>query len=783
MWIRALLLGLFLGLGFPGAGGPPLASTPVQAQEAEGVLQGRVLGKRGASTVPLSNALIQGRQGRHYFATESGARGAFRVEGLSPGMWSLDVMHVGHESLRLDVQVPGTGGVEVEVELPWAPVELQGLTIRAIPAAVAWEHEGPSGLARGEVALRALEAGTGMGQSGMAALVQSLPGEGPAHRDDVLLMRGAASDLKLVLLDGAPVYTPFHVGGLVEGLDPFNLGGASLFLGGAPARYDGGLSYILDLHTRSPRGDRIRGRASLDLLSESVALEGPLPGSGGFLLSSRALHDLGTPLLGRDPSPYGYVDGLARLGWSHESGIRAFLTGFWNREEVDLDLTRAVLGPETEMAEGPQGPLLEELLPGGAARWGNGALAAGVRVESGETRGELRLTASRYQARLPLGDSLPSFARGESDRVRLTADLFRSLKEGDLRLGGSFDLESNAYEVQRLLTSSGTSHLELDSEGESGGLYGEFSRLLTPEVRLRGGLRADWFSTEQGLRMAPRLALTWLLSDQAALTLALGRYHQHLPMTMEEVNESMAEDHEKDALRDGGAGMTVGSANHLVLALDQVLTPGIRLGVEGFVKEFRGVPGARGSVLHASGTDFRVAREGERISGWLGYTLTWFWASQDPLGAGESFTGRHLLSGGLAARLGRRTGVTLDVGYGSGLPYTTVPLVDRESTVTGPSDGADPVRLNTDQVLMAAPGVGTAVPPDQSFLRVDGKIFGSFEAPVWGRVTEIRPYVKVLNALGRRDALFYHFQRWRTEGPRPLAELPVLPVVGLEWRF
>ena len=498
MWIRALLLGLFLGLGFPGAGGPPLASTPVQAQEAEGVLQGRVLGKRGASTVPLSNALIQGRLGSHYFATESGARGAFRVEGLSPGMWNLDVMHVGHESLRLDVQVPGTGGVEVEVELPWAPVELQGLTIRAIPAAVAWEHEGPSGLARGEVALRALEAGTGMGQSGMAALVQSLPGEGPAHRDDVLLMRGAASDLKLVLLDGAPVYTPFHVGGLVEGLDPFNLGGASLFLGGAPARYDGGLSYILDLHTRSPRGDRIRGRASLDLLSESVALEGPLPGSGGFLLSSRALHDLGTPLLGRDPSPYGYVDGLARLGWSHESGIRAFLTGFWNREEVDLDLTRAVLGPETEMAEGPQGPLLEELLPGGAARWGNGALAAGVRVESGETRGELRLTASRYQARLPLGDSLPSFARGESDRVRLTADLFRSLKQGDLRLGGSFDLESNAYEVQRLLTSSGTSHLELDSEGESGGLYGEFSRLLTPEVRLRGGLRADWFSRSRG---------------------------------------------------------------------------------------------------------------------------------------------------------------------------------------------------------------------------------------------------------------------------------------------
>jgi hypothetical protein len=44
--------------------------------------------------------------------------------------------------------------------------------------------------------------------------------------------------------------------------------------------------------------------------------------------------------------------------------------------------------------------------------------------------------------------------------------------------------------------------------------------------------------------------------------------------------------------------------------------------------------------------------------------------------------------------------------------------------------------------------------------------------------------VKVLNALDRRDALFYHFDR-NAQNPatRPLAPLRILPVIGVEWRF
>ena len=45
------------------------------------------------------------------------------------------------------------------------------------------------------------------------------------------------------------------------------------------------------------------------------------------------------------------------------------------------------------------------------------------------------------------------------------------------------------------------------------------------------------------------------------------------------------------------------------------------------------------------------------------------------------------------------------------------------------------------------------------------------------------PYVRVLNALDRRDALFYQFNRGTDVAPRPLATLPVLPLIGVEWRL
>jgi hypothetical protein len=96
-------------------------------------------------------------------------------------------------------------------------------------------------------------------------------------------------------------------------------------------------------------------------------------------------------------------------------------------------------------------------------------------------------------------------------------------------------------------------------------------------------------------------------------------------------------------------------------------------------------------------------------------------------------------------------------------------------------DASPKLAVGGDQVLNSAPEL--TVGPDEGFLRLEIEIYGHWSPTVSGRTMELRPYLRVLNALNRRDALFYHFDPWRSEGPQPLSDLPLLPLLGLEWRF
>src|SRR5690606_5155891 len=88
----------------------------------------------------------------------------------------------------------------------------------------------------GELALagaRAIENTPGLSELGVTDAVRGIPGDDP-DPGSLLYVRGAAADLKLVYLAGAPVYAPFPLGGILEPFPPGLLDKASIYLGGAP---------------------------------------------------------------------------------------------------------------------------------------------------------------------------------------------------------------------------------------------------------------------------------------------------------------------------------------------------------------------------------------------------------------------------------------------------------------------------------------------------------------------------------------------------------------------
>jgi hypothetical protein len=692
--------------------------------------------------------------------------GRYHLTDLPPGEIRLRASHPGHSTVTVVVTVPRSGAVSVDLELRTDPIQLSRLDVlgdRDIPEADA--RGLTAGASLPELELQALDLAPGVGQAGIVDAVRALPGNDPANATDVLFMRGSTTDLKLVLLDGAPVYTPFHVAGLLKSFEPTVLGSADLHVGGAPARYDGGLTHILELRTRDARRDRMRASGSIDLLAASAALETPVGERAGIVMSARSLHGLGeAPLGGR--RPYGYRDALVSLDFDPAPNHELRATGFWNSESVLLDF------------------------PGSSddATWSNVAGTVGYGTSLGGVRFDMSTALSAYRASLPLqpaprpGEPLPEalLASAATDRVRVVAEAIWAESTSPVRAGVSYERTDAAF---RALATSGSSRSEGRGVASSIGAFVDVTRPLTGGLTLRGGLRADHFSGDRTL-LAPRAALMWELSPQALLTIAAGRYHQPTRTPDVEVERTLAEVVDLGVPR--AEILPVATADHLVLSLDQRLGTGVQLGLEGFWKRYDGLQASGEESIRSSGIDIRILSGGDRAAGWIGYGLSWFWSTLDLSGHASDFAGRHLLSAGLSGQLGGRFRGEARVAYGAGLPYTSIPFRSAASSAGAFEDGGasdPPVSEPTLSPQAGGPELPIVGGLDEEFLRLDLEVQALFEPSWGGRRWRVQPYLRVLNALNRRDALFATFQPWREASVTPLAQRPFLPILGVSISF
>lgn len=728
-----------------------LAALALQQLPTGGSVRGEIRSEETGAVV--AGATVEVLDGRPLRATASDSIGRYVLADVPAGRRTIRARRVGFAPLEMEVVVPGGREVEVDIALRMTPVVLAPVTVGGRGRTAASDTTAaPSGELT-MAGVRAMQSSPGLAEIGLADAIAGIPGEDPPDPSDVLYVRGTGADLKLVYLDGAPVYAPFPLGGLLDPFTPGLLSSAEVYLGGAPARYDGGLSYILDLRTRGARGGRVRSSGAADLLSARALVEVPLTSGVGLLLSGRGVHD-GRSWLAEGGLPYGYREGLARLDMSLGRLGVVSVTGFGNGERVWLDSLHTA---------------------NRAIEWGNAS--GSIRYSSAIGASSLEVTAAlgEFSARLPVAAASASLAEGFSRRMRLSADLSSRLGGVALRYGASFEEQRQEY---RARPAGGGAWRPVGSVGEAaeGGVYLDAGVALAPRVHLRGGLRADHFSLTDEMLLAPRLATTLMLTDRAALTLAAGRYHQYLRPPEVQVFGAGS-----DAPIVPAEPLALARATHVSLTFDQEVGDGVRFGLEGFFKNFQGVPGGLSSEANASGMDLWVRRATGEWRGWLGYSLAWNWTVAGE-GGSNRFAGRHLLSSGLSAPLGDLARLDLGFVYGAGLPYAAIPFGTSNLTNSPLADA--PAYRTFSQAEAVNAGNGPLLStPSRPYLRVDVGASGTW-SPRWGGAAlEISPYVRLLNTLGQRDALFYRAPEDEGGRFRPVMVLPVVPVVGMEWKF
>src|SRR5204862_692995 len=87
-----------------------------------------------------------------------------------------------------------------------------------------------------------------------------------------LNVRGGEADQNLILLDGYPIFNPFHLGGLFGTFIDGAVGDLELRTGGFPAQFGGRLSSILDVKSAEETRAGLHGSATISMLSTNATL-------------------------------------------------------------------------------------------------------------------------------------------------------------------------------------------------------------------------------------------------------------------------------------------------------------------------------------------------------------------------------------------------------------------------------------------------------------------------------------------------------------------------------
>jgi outer membrane receptor protein involved in Fe transport len=100
---------------------------------------------------------------------------------------------------------------------------------------------------------------------------------------------------------------------------------------------------------------------------------------------------------------------------------------------------------------------------------------------------------------------------------------------------------------------------------------------LTARLATTLGLRADYFSYNENMHLAPRLAASYQLSARTSINGAVGLFYQNLPLMLISGNASNKDN--RDPL-----------ARHYVLGVDHLVTESTRLTVEAYLKDYSHFP-------------------------------------------------------------------------------------------------------------------------------------------------------------------------------------------------
>ncbi len=183
-----------------------------------------------------------------------------------------------------------------------------------------------------------------LGEVDILKTIQLLPGIRNAGEGNAgFYVRGGGPDQNLIILDDAVVYNSGHLFGFFSVFNADAIKSTTIIKGGMPAQYGGRLSSVLDISMKDGNNKKLEIDGGIGNIASRFTIQGPIvKQKASFMVSARRTYidALAKPFIKPTANAYGsgyyFYDLNAKLNYKISAKDKIFLSGYFGKDVFDF---------------------------------------------------------------------------------------------------------------------------------------------------------------------------------------------------------------------------------------------------------------------------------------------------------------------------------------------------------------------------------------------------------------------------------------------------------------
>ena len=499
-----------------------------------------------------------------------------------------------------------------------------------------------------------------LGEKDVLKVLQLLPGvQKGSEGSSGLYVRGGGPDQNLIILDDAIVYNASHLFGFFSLFNGDALKSVELTKGGFPARYGGRLSSVLEMNMKEGNKEEWHGEGGIGLISSRMTIEGPLKkGKSSILLSGRRTYAdlLIYPFLKQEKTGYYFYDFNAKINYDFGRKDKLYLSGYFGKDKFYLKNTTTDYKENTGFLWGNAT---------GTLRWNhlftNKLFSNTSAIFSNYSFG----LYDKYKDIAENKNYYAEYYSGIRDfTFKYDLDYLPNpkhwIKAGVMSIFHRFN--PHAFIEEDVPNNINKRNITY-THGIESGLYIEDTWQPVQTLKVNGGLRFSHFSASENKYhfLEPRLSVAWRLNNDLAIKGSYASMNQYIHM-ISNTGISLPTDLwvpttdriKPQQSQQAALGLVKDISRH-----------NLSISIEGYYKKMNNTlsykegatfltfddPGTASYVdwqnnvtagrSWSYGVEFLLQKKEGRLTGWIGYTLSWTQMQFDSINFGRKYYARY----------------------------------------------------------------------------------------------------------------------------------------------